>query len=213
MRIRIRRWSAQQERSDSASKSFKSGEQRDYKGAKTVFRGYDTLSEKRASRRALSRGLAVDRSARARRASSSSTDGRLRRVGGQGGDSAASSPRGARASRYSRVRDTQKIQPEVLGHTAPSRRRSRGAAIRVAAQVDSTSARATMRHPLATHLMHKAAGEVLGGADEQKGSWWTEGQDRSTSATTRAMRPTKFVAVRALVNAEGPQERADARRA
>jgi hypothetical protein len=45
---------AQQERSRSASK-FKAGAQLEYAGAKTRFRGYDTLSRGRPRRGALSR--------------------------------------------------------------------------------------------------------------------------------------------------------------
>ncbi len=128
---------AQQERSRSASK-FKGGAQLEYKGTKTGFRGYDTLSEEGRVVALYREGSPVDRLG-------AGEEGIVvldktpfyAESGGQVGDRGELTKGGTCLTLFE-VRDTQKIQPEVFGHhgtrsqprSMPARGRARCATIR-----------------------------------------------------------------------------------
>jgi len=196
-----RAMSAQQERSRSASK-FKSGAQLEYKGAKTGFRGYDTLSEEGRVVALYREGSAVDRLG-------AGEEGIVvldktpfyAESGGQVGDRGELTKGGTCLTLFE-VRDTQKIQPEVFGHHGVVKTGEVALGDTIAAQVDLDKRARTMRHHSATHLMHKALREVLGTHVQQKGSLVDEDKTRFDFSHNAAMSADEIRRVEGLVNAE-----------
>ncbi len=168
---------AQQERSRAASK-FKAGAQLDYKGAKTRFDGYDTLSEE-------GRVVALYREGSPVTALAAGEEGVVvldrtpfyAESGGQVGDRGELTKGGACLTLFD-VQDTQKIQADVFGHYGLVKTGEVAVGDTVAAQVDLDKRRRTMRHHSVTHLMHKALREVLGDHVQQKGSLVDEDKTR-----------------------------------
>jgi alanyl-tRNA synthetase len=185
-----RAMAAQQERSRSASK-FKTGAQLEYTGARTGFRGYDTLSEE-------GRVVALYREGAPVQSLAVGEEGIVvldktpfyAESGGQVGDRGELSKGGTCLTLFE-VQDTQKIQPDVFGHHGVVKTGELAVGDTVAAQVDLDKRARTMRHHSATHLMHKALREVLGSHVQQKGSLVDETRRASTSATTRPCRPRR----------------------
>ena len=192
---------AQQERSRSASK-FKAGAQLEYKGAKTGFRGYDTLSEEGRVVALYREGSPVDRLG-------AGEEGVVvldrtpfyAESGGQVGDRGELT-RGGTCLTLFEVQDTQKIQPDVFGHHGVVKTGELALGDTVAAQVDQEKRARTMRHHSATHLMHKALREVLGAHVPQKGSRVDEGKTRCDFSHNAPMTPEQIRRVEELVNAE-----------
>jgi len=156
----------QRERARSASK-FQAGASVDYRGAKTEFKGYDTLHLSAKVVALYREGSPAD----------SLTAGEPGVVvldqtpfyaesGGQVGD------RGdlVGASGTFSVADTQKIQPDVFGHHGMLKTGTLKVGDKVEARVDAELRRRTMRNHSVTHIMHKALREVLGPHVQQKGS-------------------------------------------
>jgi alanyl-tRNA synthetase len=160
---------AQRTRARAASQ-FKAGETLAYDGPKTRFDGYDTLS---ASRRS-SRCTATARRSTASRSASAASSSFARtpfyaESGGQVGDRGELSKAGVCLTLFA-VEDTQKIQPDVVGHVGEVKTGELRVGDTVAANVDHEARGRTMRNHSATHLMHKALREVLGAHVQQKGS-------------------------------------------
>jgi alanyl-tRNA synthetase len=86
--------------------------------------------------------------------------------GGQVGDSGTLAAEGVQFG----VQDTQKIKADVYGHHGVQTQGSLKVGDSVRASVDAARRAATMRNHSATHLMHKALRQVLGGHVQQKGS-------------------------------------------
>jgi alanyl-tRNA synthetase len=192
---------AQQERSRSASK-FKAGAQLEYQGAKTGFRGYDTLSEEGRVVALYREGAPVDRL-------DAGEEGIVvldrtpfyAESGGQVGDRGELTKGGTCLTLFD-VQDTQKIQPDVFGHHGLVKTGELALGDTVAAQVDLDKRARTMRHHSATHLMHKALREVLGAHVQQKGSLVDEDKTRFDFSHNAPMTADEIRRVEALVNAE-----------
>jgi alanyl-tRNA synthetase len=192
---------AQQERSRSASK-FKAGAQLDYKGAKTGFRGYETMSEEGRVVALYREGSPVDRLG-------AGEEGIVvldrtpfyAESGGQVGDRGELTKGGTCLTLFD-VQDTQKIQPDVFGHHGVVKTGELAVGDTVAAQVDLDKRARTMRHHSATHLMHKALREVLGTHVQQKGSLVDEDKTRFDFSHNAPLSQDEIRRVEAIVNAE-----------
>src|SRR5436190_2991078 len=196
-----RAMAAQQERSRAASK-FKAGGQLEYGGAKTLFRGYETLSEDGRVVALYSGGAKVERLG-------IGEEGVVvldrtpfyAESGGQVGDRGELTKGGTCLTLFE-VRDTQKVQPEVFGHHGLVKTGEIAVGDTVAAQVDLEKRARTMRHHSATHLMHKALREVLGSHVQQKGSLVDEDKTRFDFSHNAPMTAEEIRRVEASVNAE-----------
>ena len=193
--------SLQQERSRAGSK-FKADQTLEYAGAKTQFRGYDTLSEEGRVVALYRGGSPVDRLA-------AGDDGVVvldktpfyAESGGQVGDRGELSKGGACLSLF-QVLDTQKIQADVFGHDGTLVTGELAIGDTVAANVDAHQRARTMRHHSATHLMHHALREVLGSHVQQKGSLVDADKTRFDFAHNAPMTAVEVEKVEALVNTE-----------
>jgi alanyl-tRNA synthetase len=100
------------------------------------------------------------------------------------------------------VDDTLKIQADVYGHHGRVTEGEVRVGDRFAARVDGERRARTMRNHSATHLMHKALREVLGGHVQQKGSLVNAERTRFDFAHTGPMTDEQIAKVEAIVNAE-----------
>jgi alanyl-tRNA synthetase len=92
------------------------------------------------------------------------------------------------------VEDTQKIQAAVFGHQGVVRTGLISVGDGVLARVDVQARARTVRNHSATHLMHKALREVLGGHVQQKGSLVDAEKTRFDFAHSAPMSAEKFAA-------------------
>jgi alanyl-tRNA synthetase len=193
--------SAQQERSRAASK-FKSGGQLEYTGVKTNFRGYETLSEEGRVVALYREGSRVERLM-------AGEEGIVvldrtpfyAESGGQVGDRGELTKGGTCLTLFD-VQDTQRIQPDVIGHHGIVKTGEVALGDTVAAQVDLEKRARTMRHHSATHLMHKALREVLGHHVQQKGSLVDEQRTRFDFSHNAPLSADEIRRVEDIVNAE-----------
>jgi alanyl-tRNA synthetase len=192
---------SQQERSRAGSK-FKADQVLEYSGAKTQFRGYDTMSEEGRVVALYRGGTAVDRLA-------AGEEGVVvldktpfyAESGGQVGDSGELSKGGTCLTLF-QVLDKQKIQSDVFGHYGSLTTGELAVGDTVAANVDLHRRQRTMRHHSVTHIMHKALREVLGGHVQQKGSLVDADKTRFDFAHNAPMTTEQIAKVEAMVNAE-----------
>jgi alanyl-tRNA synthetase len=192
---------SQQERSRAASK-FKSGAQLEYSGAKTMFRGYDTLSEEGRVVALYSGGTPV-------KSLAAGEEGIVvldrtpfyAESGGQVGDRGELTKGGTCLTLFE-VQDTQKIQPDVFGHHGLVKTGELQVGDTVAANVDLDKRSRTVRHHSVTHLMHKALREVLGGHVTQKGSLVDEDKTRFDFSHNAPMTSEQIHRVEGIVNTE-----------
>ncbi|HXR57269.1 MAG TPA: alanine--tRNA ligase [Casimicrobiaceae bacterium] len=196
-----RAMNAQRERARAASQ-FKAGETLVYGGPKTTFRGYESLSEEGRVVALYKGGARVD----------SLTTGERGIVvldrtpfyaesGGQVGDRGELSKWGACLTLFN-VEDTQKIQPDVVGHVGEVKNGELKEGDRITATVDADARARTMRNHSATHLMHKALREVLGEHVQQKGSLVDPDKTRFDFAHNAPLTDDQIHRVEAIVNAE-----------
>ena len=191
----------QQERSRAGSK-FKAGAALEYSGAKTQFRGYDTLSEE-------GRVVALYRGGSPVRSLGAGEEGIVvldktpfyAESGGQVGDSGELSKGGTCLTLF-KVQDTQKIQSDVFGHYGALITGELAVGDTVAANVDMHKRQRTMRHHSATHLMHKALRDVLGAHVQQKGSLVDADKTRFDFAHNAPMTADEIARVETIVNVE-----------
>ena len=191
----------QQERSRAGSK-FKADQVLEYTGAKTQFRGYDTLSEE-------GRVVALYRGGSPVDSLGIGEEGVVvldktpfyAESGGQVGDAGELSMGGACLTLF-RVQDTQKIQPDVFGHYGALTTGELAVGDTIAANVDMHRRQRTMRHHSVTHVMHKALREVLGAHVQQKGSLVDADKTRFDFAHNSPMTAEEIGKVETMVNAE-----------
>ncbi|MGE5168864.1 MAG: alanine--tRNA ligase [Rudaea sp.] len=196
-----RAMSAQRERARAASQ-FKAGDALAYQGPKTAFRGYESLSEEGRVVALFREGARVD-------SLSTGEQGVVvldrtpfyAESGGQVGDRGELSKGGACLTLF-RVDDTQKVQPDVVGHVGEVKTGELRIGDTVAATVDQEARGRTMRNHSATHLMHKALREVLGPHVQQKGSLVDPAKTRFDFAHDAPLSDDEIRRVEAIVNAE-----------
>ncbi|MBK9445095.1 MAG: alanine--tRNA ligase [Betaproteobacteria bacterium] len=190
---------ARQKEQARAAGKFKMAAQIDYSGPATNFHGYTQLEAKANVLALYKDGVAVNELC----------EGDLGIVvlddtpfyaesGGQVGDCGVlQSVHGIFA-----VEDTQKIQAAVFGHHGVVKTGKITVGNGVAAKVDIAARNRTQRHHSATHLMHKALRETLGGHVQQKGSLVDPDKTRFDFAHNQPMTDAEIRKVEALVNAE-----------
>jgi alanyl-tRNA synthetase len=118
--------------------------------------------------------------------------------GGQVGDAGLIHHGGAQFQ----VLDTQKIKADVFGHHGELHSGSLKVGDAVQAHVDTDLRAATVRNHSATHLMHKALREVLGGHVQQKGSLVNAERTRFDFAHNAPVTDAEIRQIEAQVNAE-----------
>jgi alanyl-tRNA synthetase len=190
----------QQEQSRAAGK-FKMAAALAYDGAKTLFVGYDKLAEPARVTALYRDGVSVQEL-------KPGEEGVVvldktpfyAESGGQVGDVGELT----NGDYVFDVHDTQKIQSDVFGHHGVVARGARGMRVgdTLDAQVNQRMRARTMRNHSATHLMHKALRQVLGGHVQQKGSLVDADKTRFDFSHTAAMTPEEIATVEHLVNEE-----------
>jgi len=118
--------------------------------------------------------------------------------GGQVGDQGEL--RNARAR--VRVEDTVKVQAAVHGHQGRIVEGEVELGDGIVARVDAAKRARTMRNHSATHLMHKALREVLGGHVQQKGSLVDAERTRFDFSHNAPLTTAQIAQVESIVNAE-----------
>ncbi len=182
-----------------AAGRFKSAVALDYSGEPTVFHGYERLAREGRVVALYREGSPVP----------SLAEGEAGVVvldhtpfyaesGGQVGDRGELLASGGAF----RVDDTQKIQADVFGHHGQVARGSLSVGDAVDARVDVVARARTVRNHSATHLMHKALREVLGGHVQQKGSLVDADKTRFDFSHHAPMTADEIRRVEDLVNAE-----------
>jgi alanyl-tRNA synthetase len=164
-----REMEAQRERARAAS-SFKMTGNIDYDGVDTCFEGYETASVD-AKVVALYKGTEPVQSLNAGDEGVVVLDNTAfyAEGGGQVGDTGEISAAGGVAALFD-VTDTQKLKAAVFGHSGKVARGKLNVGDSVTATIDLHKRQATARNHSATHLLHGALRNVLGGHVAQKGS-------------------------------------------
>ena len=188
----------QREQARAAGK-FRMGESLSYDGQITRFVGHDTLAhEGRITALYVAGGAVASVSAGQDAVVVLDTTPFYAESGGQVGDAGELRVAGGRFV----VTDTQKIQADVFGHHGRLATGEMRVGDTVAAQVDLDRRAATVRNHSATHLMHKALREVLGGHVQQKGSLVDPDKTRFDFSHHAPMSADEMRRVEAIVNAE-----------
>ncbi len=183
-----------------ASAKFKMAAGLEYSGVATVFHGYDSLLHEAAKVTALYVDGAAVPSVKAGDDCVIVLDHTpfYAESGGQAGDS------GELRNAASRVliEDTTKIQADVFGHQGRVVEGAISVGDTMAAKVNAEARAKTVRNHSATHLMHKALREVLGGHVQQKGSLVNTERTRFDFAHGAPVSDAQIRQVELLVNAE-----------
>jgi alanyl-tRNA synthetase len=185
-----------------AAGKFKMAAGLEYRGEATTFHGYEHLSHEGRVLALYREGTAVQRLA-AGEAGIVVLDHTpfYAESGGQAGDRGELSKGGACLTLF-RVSDTQKVQADVSGHHGEVITGELAVGDVVAAQVDQAARARTMRNHSATHLMHKALREVLGGHVQQKGSLVDADKTRFDFSHAAPMTDAEIRRVEEIVNRE-----------
>jgi alanyl-tRNA synthetase len=188
----------QREQARAAGK-FKATGGLSYEGAQTQFLGYDTLDTGAQVLSIYREGVAVEQAS-----AGEAVVVVLERTpfyaesGGQVGDAGVLEGEGVGV----RIDDTQKIQPQVFGHSGVVEHGTLKVGDRVHAHVDAARRARIVRNHSATHLMHKALRDVLGSHVQQKGSLVDDQKTRFDFAHDAPLSRAEIAAIEARVNAE-----------
>ena len=188
----------QREQARAAGK-FKAAEGLSYSGVETRFEGYERLQSQGKVTAIYVAGTAVDAISEGQEAIVVlDATPFYAESGGQVGDSGRLQGDGVSFQ----VADTQKIQNGVFGHHGTLLEGSLCVGDTVQAQVDTQRRARTVRNHSATHLMHKALREVLGGHVQQRGSLVDADKTRFDFAHDAPMTAEQIAEVERIVNAE-----------
>ncbi len=182
-----------------AAGKFKMDKALEYSGAVNIFTGYELLEEP-------ARVVALYHEGSAVQALSEGQSGVVvldttpfyAESGGQVGDQGALEAEGVLFG----VEDTQKIRGEVFGHHGTLAQGSLKVGDALVAKVDTALRAATVRNHSATHLMHKALREVLGGHVQQKGSLVNADRTRFDFTHNGAVTAAEVLEIERRVNEE-----------
>ncbi|MDD5299982.1 MAG: alanine--tRNA ligase [Gallionella sp.] len=190
---------AHQKEQARASGKFKMAANLEYDGPATVFHGYDLLESKGNVLALYKDGAPVNELNEGEIGVAVLDDTPFyAESGGQVGDCGElRSMHGIFA-----VEDTQKIQASVFGHHGVVKTGKLTVGNGVTARVDVAARNRTVRNHSATHLMHKALREVLGGHVQQKGSQVDADKTRFDFVHTQPLSDAEIRKVESIVNAE-----------
>jgi alanyl-tRNA synthetase len=191
---------ARQREQARAAGKFKMARGLDYSGAKTTFHGYDKLVIDDTSVVALYVHGSPAESLAAGEEGVVVLDHTpfYAESGGQVGDQGVLAADGVRFA----VRDTLKLQADVVGHHGVLEQGTLRVGSVLKAEVDTVRRAATIRNHSATHLMHAALREVLGAHVQQKGSLVDAEKTRFDFAHNAPLSDDEIRRVEAIVNAE-----------
>ncbi|HUG58784.1 MAG TPA: alanine--tRNA ligase [Candidimonas sp.] len=188
----------QREQARAAGK-FKAVEGLSYNGVDTRFEGYDHLQAQGKVTALYVDGATVDSVVAGQQAIVVlDTTPFYAESGGQVGDTGVLAGNGVRFH----VADTQKIQNNVFGHHGELLEGKLAVGDTVDAQVDTVQRARTVRNHSATHLMHKALRQVLGGHVQQRGSLVDADKTRFDFAHDAPMTASQIAEVEQIVNAQ-----------
>lgn len=188
-----------QKRTARAAGKFKMAANVEYNGAKTSFVGYDQLAFDSTVIALYANGAPVQE-LKAGEAGIVVLDTTpfYAESGGQVGDQGIIRSTAATFT----VDDTLKIQADVFGQHGVLENGALKVGDKVSAQVDTAKRGRTIRNHSATHLMHKALREVLGGHVQQKGSLVDADKTRFDFSHNAPVTAEQIARVEAIVNAE-----------
>ena len=193
----------QQKKTARAAGKFKMAAKVEYAGEKTKFVGYESLVHNTHVLALYSEGVSVQElKAGQEGIVVLDTTPFYAESGGQVGDHGSIASAGATNSGEFEVEDTLKIQADVFGHHGVLRSGSLKVGDTVDAQVDQAKRARTIRNHSATHLMHKALREVLGGHVQQKGSLVDPDKTRFDFSHNAPVTPEQIAQVETIVNRE-----------
>jgi alanyl-tRNA synthetase len=188
-----------QKRTARAAGKFKMAANVEYSGAKTSFIGYDQLAFDASVIALYANGASVQELKEGEAGIVVlDTTPFYAESGGQVGDQGLIQSAGAKFT----VDDTLKIQADVFGQHGVLDSGSLKVGDKVSAQVDTAKRGRTIRNHSATHLMHKALREVLGGHVAQKGSLVDPDKTRFDFSHNAPLTADQIARVEAIVNAE-----------
>jgi alanyl-tRNA synthetase len=189
----------QREQARSAGK-FKSAQGLDYAGTKTTFHGYENEIFDDAKVVALYVDGVSVKEAQVGQQAVVVLDHTpfYAESGGQAGDQGVLANAAVRFA----VVDTLKVQSDVVGHHGTVEQGTLKVGDVVKAEIDTVRRLRTARNHSATHLMHKALREVLGGHVQQKGSLVDPDKTRFDFAHNAPMTDEQIRRVEEIVNAE-----------
>ncbi|HJW56306.1 MAG TPA: alanine--tRNA ligase [Burkholderiaceae bacterium] len=194
---------AHQRQQARAAGKFKMAVGIEYRGEKTRFVGYDTLSHESKVAALYVEGAAVQKITGGQYAIVVlDTTPFYAESGGQAGDSGVlESVYGANVATFE-VADTQKIQADVFGHHGILVQGTLSVGDTLKARVDTERRAQTMRNHSATHLMHGALRQVLGNHVSQKGSLVDAEKTRFDFSHNAPLTPGEIRRVEEIVNRE-----------